>query len=85
MNRIQNRGRIELKWFIQRLKKIASGKGDPPVQPQDSEWTPFLSKLLLLEEPRCGINHNGLCLKDMSSSNLRFVHSKRMREKITGI
>jgi len=34
-------------------------------------------------DPDLASDHNGLCLKDMSSSNFRVVHSQR--EKITGI
>ena len=64
--------------FIQRLKEVR-GKGNPPAESQGSEWTPLLSKLLR-EEPGCGwiqtaSDHTGVCLKDMSGSNLRLVHS----------
>jgi len=33
---------------------MEKGNGDPPIESQGSEWTPWLSKLLLGEKPRCG-------------------------------
>jgi len=85
MNGIQNRGKIEVGCFIQRLKKAVRGKGDLPVKSQALEWTSLLSKLLLREEPRCdwiqtALDNKGLCLKDMSSSNSMCVHREREKE-----
>jgi len=80
MNGIKNRSRIEVKWFIHRLEKDVRGERDPPIESQGSEWPCLLSKPLLREKPICSwiqtaSDHNGLCLKNMSSSISKLVHS----------
>jgi len=47
-----NDSRVAVEWFIQRLDKDVRGGGHPPIGLQGLEWAPFLSKLLLREEPR---------------------------------